>query len=59
MQKLDKKCEYTISNGLYKFGNSFLMVMNMYFSFSIYLFYIFEFFFNVMIDVQIYKRCIK
>jgi hypothetical protein len=54
MQKLDKKCEYTISNGLDKFGNSFLIIMNMYFSFPIYLFYIFEILFYVMIDVQIY-----
>jgi hypothetical protein len=54
MQKLDKKCEYTINNGFYKFGNSFLIVMNMYFSFSIYLFYIFEFIFYVIIHVQIY-----
>jgi len=54
MQKVDKKCAYTISNGLYKFGNNFIMVMNMYFSFSIYLFYIFENLFYVMIDVQIY-----
>jgi hypothetical protein len=54
MQKVDKKCAYTISNGLYKFGNSFSMVMNMYFSFSIYLFYIFEILFFVTIGVQIY-----
>jgi hypothetical protein len=54
MQKLDKKCGYTINDGFYKFGSSVLMVMNTYYSFSIYLVYVFEFFFDVMIDVKIY-----